>query len=192
MNTCTRIGLLIALLLMCVILAGCPGMPGAAGGKGASSQLPPGLQPPPDLKSGGARTLMGTTITAPDDSILMVRFAATPLAAYVQNRSVSSPAQARIPPWQSCRRIIPAEGYVLVEGVNFDGRAKEAEKDVNQLIPVSAIEYFYWKYEPKPALSQPAGKGGPGQTGGRQPRPGPQGTGRSPGEGATAGRAAGR
>jgi hypothetical protein len=182
MNTCTRIGLLIALLLMCVILAGCPGMPGAAGGKGASSQLPPGLQPPPGVQSGGARTLMGTTITAPDNSILVVKFAATPLAAYVQNRSVSSPAQFGVPTptWQSCRRVIPMDSYVLLEGLNYDGRAQGVEEDVNQLIPVLGLEYFYWKYEPKPLPGQPAGKTGPGQQRGRAAEPAGPARGRAP------------
>ena len=184
MNTCTRIGLLIALALMCVTLAGCPGMPGAAGGKGASSQLPPGLQPPPGVQSGGARTLMGTTITPPENSVLLMKYSYAP--------AVGDHAKGLQPDWQSCRRIIPAEAYVLVEGVNFDGRAKEAEKDVNQLVPVSGIEYFCWKYEPEPAASQPAGRGGAGQQEGRGPRPGPQGTSRSPAERATSGRGAGR
>jgi len=130
---------LVTLLGCAVLLAGCP--PGA-GGQGQQN-VPPGIQPPPGLDSGGARTLMGTTITAPSDSFLLVKFAQ--LQESIRGKP---PAE---PKWQSCRRVIPMDWWVLAEGLNYDGRDAEAEKDVNQLIPSSSIAYFYWKYQPKPA-----------------------------------------
>jgi len=193
MRPCAQVGLLVALLIGCVILAGCPGMPAGAGGKGAS-QVPPGVQPPPGLQSGGARTLMGTTITPPDDAALLVSFVSFSdpklLAAYVANRDLSRPAgQPGIPeaPWQSCRRVIPLESYVLVEGLNYDGRDKAAEKDVNRLIPAASLTYLQWKYEPKPTEAVAAGAGAPGERRGVQPR-----SRRSPAARATSRRASGR
>jgi len=128
------------LLLIAVIAAGvflvhgCAGMPGAGGGQ---QNMPPGVLPPPGLESGGARTLMGTTITAPDGYFLLVRRA---------------PAESDMEsPWQSCRRIIVLETSLLVEGINYDGRATQTETDYNEVVPFSKIESFDWKYEAKPS-----------------------------------------
>lgn len=148
--------LLIAGLGLAALVAGCPGMPGAGGGSSAE-RMPPGMLPPPGAKTGGARTLMGTTITAPDDAYLLVKY--------------SYGAQGPATDWRTCRRIIPLESAVMVEGINYDGRAKGEEKDVNQLLPFAGLTSFLWKYEPKPV--PPAGeeekKGSP------QPRPGRRG-----------------
>ncbi len=135
-----RIAALIALLSVAVMLVGCP--PGM-GGAGKQQNMPPGMLPPPGLDSGGARTLMDTTITAPSDHFLLVKFA----LAVPASRD-GSPAEE--PKWQSCRRVITLTSYVMIEGLNYDGRDAETEKDVNQLIPSSSLSYFYWKYEPKP------------------------------------------
>ncbi len=142
-----RIGAVAVLLCASVLLAGCP--PGGAGGQ-SQSNVPPGIQPPPGLESGGARTLMGTTITAPNDSFLLVKYARLPQAL----REPPAPE----PAWQSCRRVIPTDTWVLVEGLNYDGRDQAAEKDVNQLLPSMGLAYFYWKYEPKPAPPPEAAK----------------------------------
>lgn len=100
---------------------------------------------------------MGATITPPDDSILLITWTYT------------GPPPRSVP-WQSCRRIIALDTYVSLEGLNFDGRDKTGEKDVNRLIPWSEITGFSWKYEPKPAPPpQPKGRGQPGA------RPGPRG-----------------
>ena len=133
-----RAGAAIALLCAAVLLCGCP--PGAGGGQ---QNMPPGSQPPPGLDSGGAWTLMGTTITAPNDCYLLVKFAP-------RDEGRAGPATEE-PKWRSCRRVIPIESYVLIEGLNYDGRDDKADKDVNQLVPASELAYFYWKYEAKPA-----------------------------------------
>jgi len=137
MHRYSRILLLLLGLSLAMLLSGCPGMPGVPGGAGGASaqNVPPGLQPPPGLKSGGVRTLMGTTITPSDDSVLLVRY------AYAGQPSAG---------WQSCRRIVALDTYVSLEGLNFDGREKSAEKDVNLLLPWSGLASFTWKYEPKP------------------------------------------
>jgi hypothetical protein len=152
-----RIAILIAGLLLVALLAGCPGMPGAPGAAGSSPQnVPPGLQPPPGEKSGGARTLMGTTITSPDNAILLVRY------GYGQATDAS---------WKSCRRAILLDAAVMVEGINFDARDKQAEKDVNQLLPMAGLT-FYWKYEPKPTPPPQAKSTGPGGRPGQPQQPG--------------------
>jgi hypothetical protein len=86
---------------------------------------------------------MDTTITAPNDHYLLVKFASLP-------RPGVSPLSPE-PDWQSCRRVMPLNSYLLVEGINYDGRDAGAEKDVNQLIPSANLTYFLWKYEAKPA-----------------------------------------
>jgi hypothetical protein len=129
--------LLIVLLGSACLLAGCPGMPGAPGA--GQQNMPPGIQPPPGLESGGARTLMGSTVTPPDNSILLVSFTS----------AESEPAD--VGEWQTCRRIIPLENCVLIEGLNYDGRDQDAPKDVNQLISYAHLQRFRWKYEARPA-----------------------------------------
>jgi len=171
MTTGYRILLLATGLALVVLLAGCPGMPGAPGGAGGQQTVPPGLQPPPGATSGGARTLMGTTITPPENAILLVRF------GYGGAASAAN--------WGSCRRAILLDNAVILEGLNFDERNKAADKDVNQLLPLAGLT-FYWKYEPKPAPPpQPAGRaGGRGGRPGQVPAekapdgPGPSGRGR--------------
>jgi len=149
---------LLALVAAGVLLAGCPGMPGAGGGAGAEQKTPPGVLPPPGLESGGVRTLMGTTITAPENSYLLVRFS-----------KVGGRATATEPKWQTCRRVNAVENCVLVEGLNYDGRDDVAPKDTNLLIAYTSLASFDWKYEARPAPPAPEqGKGQPSQ--GRKPR----------------------
>jgi len=138
MNAYRRLAFLIAALGMSLLLAGCPGMPGAPGGPQSEANVPPGVKPPPGLESGGARTLMGTTITPPEKAILLVRY------------TQAGVTPAAEPQWKSCRRIIPLDACVIVEGLNYDGRDEGAEKDINQLLPFSGLTSFYWRYEPGP------------------------------------------
>jgi len=139
-----RVGAVAALLCATALLAGCP--PGAAGGQ-SQQNMPSGMKSPPGLETGGAQTVMGsTTIIAPNDSILLVRYSNPP--PFRDHAKFIAPPE---PPWQSCRRVIPSDTWVLVEGLNFNGRDPKAEKDVNQLLPASGLAYFYWKYELKPA-----------------------------------------
>ena len=149
MSTLRRTTLFIGLLLAGSLLAGCPGMPGMPGGGQTQQNMPPGVLPPPGLESGGARTLMGSTITAPDNAYLLVSL----------DRAGSEPS---VPAeWQTCRRVTPLENCLLLEGMNYDGRAEGAEKDVNQLVPYEQLRRFEWKYEPRPV--PPAGEGAEGQ-----------------------------
>jgi len=134
MTTSLRLCVLLIPLGLTTLLCGCPGMPGAPGGE---QKMPPGVLPPPGLESGGARTLMGATITSPDDALLLVMYVSA-------DRESSGAAE-----WQICRRIIPLESCILVEGVNYDGRQEGAERDVNRLLPYAALVSFTWKYEPK-------------------------------------------
>jgi hypothetical protein len=134
MRNHTRIALLILASGLTTLLAGCPGMPG---GPSSQQNTPPGLLPPPGLESGGARTLMGTTITAPDNSIILFK-------------PVSREAGAESG-WQSCRRIMFLDNSVLVEGVNYDGREAEGQKDFNEIIPLTSIERLQWQYVARPA-----------------------------------------
>jgi hypothetical protein len=156
--------LLIVGLALMTVLAGCPGVPGAPGAGGAAGQqsVPPGLQPPPGETSGGARTLMGTTITPRENAYLLIRYGYGGAAEDAK--------------WQSCRRAIPLDNAVIIEGLNYDGRDKAAEKDVNQLLPMSGLVLF-WKYEPKPTPpAQPTGKeGGRGGRTGQAPPGSPAG-----------------
>jgi len=141
MTRILRVGAVIALLCAATLLCGCP--TGAAGRQNQQN-MPAGMLPPPGLDSGGAQTVMGsTTITAPNESYLLVKFSRT-------SGALREPPPPE-PKWQSCRRVIPLEWHVLIEGLNYDGRDEKAEKDVNQLIPSANLTYFLWKYEPKPA-----------------------------------------
>jgi len=147
----------VGLLAMGTLLAGCPGMPGA-GGAGAEQRTPPGVLPPPGMESGGVRTLMGTTITAPDNSYLLVRFTKT------QERP-----PAGQPKWQSCRRVSVLESCALIEGLNYDARDDAAAKDANLLIAYPDLASLEWKYEARPAPpAQEQGKGQPKQSKRRQ------------------------
>jgi len=139
-----RMGLLIGVVCVVPLLCGCPGMPG---GPSSQQKMAPGILPPPGLESGGARTLMGTTITPPDNYFLLVKYT---YAHPTSPQAADLPA-GRQAGWQTCRRAIPLDTCILVEGLNYDGRLQGAEKDVNQLLPFSGLTSFYWKYEPKPA-----------------------------------------
>jgi len=132
MTATARNALLIGVLSLGVLLAGCP-PPGAAGGQ---QNAPPGLLPPPGMESGGARTLMGTTITPPDNSFLLVQYPR-------RNSTVA-------PQWQSCRRIIILETSVLIEGINYDSRTPGAEADFNEVVPFGDVKNIVWRYEAKP------------------------------------------
>jgi len=145
MTTFRRVALSIGLLAAGSLLAGCPGMPGMPGGGQSQQNMPPGVLPPPGLESGGARTLMGSTITAPDNAYLLV---------FVDRTG----AEASVPAtWQTCRRVTPLEGCLLLEGINYDGRDAAANKDVNELVPYDQLRRFEWKYEERPV--PPAGEG---------------------------------
>jgi hypothetical protein len=101
---------------------------------------------------------MGTTITAPDNSYLLVRF--------TKGQAKPPSAEAK---WQSCRRVSVLENCMLIEGVNYDGRDDVAPKDSNLLIAYADLASFDWKYEARPAPpAQAQGKSQPKQ--GRQPR----------------------
>ena len=154
MKTRLRIGILVIGLGLVTLLAGCPGMPGVGGGGGgnAAQQSPPGLVSPPGMQSGGARSLMGTTVTPPDNGTLLV------------NVTVAGTATG----FQSTRRLVFAETGVMLEGVNFDGRTKGQEQDTNRFVPTNQITSLTWKYEIKPAPpgAKPGAAGAPGGTGG--------------------------
>jgi hypothetical protein len=151
MKANTKAVLLGVLLTSSCLLVGCPGMPGAPGA--GDQKMPPGVLPPPGLESGGARTLMGSTVTPPDNSYLLVSFRADKSEA------------AGVEHWQTCRRIVPLESCVLIEGLNYDGRAEAAPRDVNELIPYAALQSLQWKYEARPAPpagEESAAESGPG------------------------------
>ncbi len=58
---------------MTALLCGCPGMTGQPG-PSAAQQTPPGILPPPGLKTGGVRTLVGATITPPEGQVIVVNY----------------------------------------------------------------------------------------------------------------------
>jgi len=144
MTISTRIILLGLALSLVTLLSGCPGMPTGPGGAAATQNMPPGLLPPTGLESGGARTFMGTSITPPDNAILLFRYAG------------ADEASPEAEQWQSCRRIIAADSGLFVEGINYDGRVEGAEMDVNQFIPEGELTSLYWKYEPAPPSPEEA------------------------------------
>jgi hypothetical protein len=146
-----RVALLIGLLAFGSLLAGCPGMPGMPAGQ--EQQMPPGVLPPPGMESGGARTLMGATITPPDNAYLLVSFV-------LKDLDLSGEGG-----WQTARRVVPLAECILVEGLNYDGRAEDEPKDINQLIPYEHLEGFRWRYEERPAPPpSPAGEDSPSET----------------------------
>ena len=134
MTTFTKIALLLGLLGMGGLLAGCPGMPGAGGG--GEENLPAGMKAPPGMDSGGARTLMGTTVTAPDNATLLIRH--------------DRPGAEAESPWRSCRRVIVLQDCVLIEGLNFDQRTTGEGADFNEVLPFADVQSFVWRYEPRP------------------------------------------
>ena len=136
MRQARKIAVLALALSLPVLISGCPGMPGAGGRQ--AENLPPGMLPPPGVESGGARTLMGTTITPPENSYLLIKY----------TRGDDPAASAE---WRSCRRFIPLETAVLIEGLNYDGCIANEDRDVNQLLPFAGLASFYWKYEARPA-----------------------------------------
>lgn len=146
MKAGARAAMLILLLGGTLSLAGCPGLPGSPG---QQQTMPPGVLPPPGLESGGARTLMGTTITPPDNNFLLVRY-----------REAGAPSEQAS--WQSCRRLMLLENSLLIEGLNHDGRNEQAERDVNRLLPYADLAEFTWKYEPRPTPPAEAEGGGGG------------------------------
>jgi hypothetical protein len=160
MRALTRYALLLCGLILVTLLAGCPGMPGAPGGAGgAAQQAPPGTVAPPGLESGGARTLLGTTVTAPNNQILLVSYG-------------QIGRHGPLPGWSSVRRLTFVEGGVLLEGVNYDERENSGEKDQNYFLPLTQLASLAWKYEPKPtppAAAKPAPSAGKAKA---QPEPG--------------------
>ena len=155
MKTWARFGLLVAGLAMITLLVGCPGMPGGGGAGGNASQTPPGVLPPPGLTSGGVRTIVGATVTPPENSVLLVRF-------------VVGDVTEATPAWISTRRISVTENAVFLEGLNFDGRAPSLPKDENRLLALAKVAMLEWKYEakPTPPPSKTPAAGGPGQPAG--------------------------
>jgi len=139
MSIAARVALVCVGLGAMTLLAGCPGMPGAPG---SQQEMPPGMQPPRGMESGGARTIMNAAVTAPDDAIMLVYFLE---------------GEAKEAQWQSCRRIIALENSVMIEGLNYDGRDEAAEKDFNRLIPFSHLGHLSWRYEEKPKPAAPPG-----------------------------------
>ena len=160
MNASLRTILLVAALALLPLLTGCPGMPGAGGGGGAAQNTPPGVLPPPGLESGGVRTLMGTTVTPPNDQILLVSYATSP-APYSSAHKFDG---------GTVRRLTFVDGGVLFEGLNYDERAKGQEKDRNVFLPLTQVFFLTWKYEPKPT---PPASPTPG-TGKEKQGPGPK------------------
>ena len=150
MNQYLRTAALLAGLGLTVLLAGCPGMPGmpgSSGGGSAAQQTPPGVLPPPGLTSGGVRTLMGTTVTPPENAFLLVSYT-TSGGASVQKATA--------------RRITISENAVLFEGMNYDGRKANLPKDTNTVIPLSQLSSLSWSYEEKPT-PPPSAPGRPGR-----------------------------
>jgi len=141
----SKIAIVVGGIAVATLLAGCPGMPG---GPGQQQQTPSGVLPPPGMESGGLRTLMGGSVTAPDNNFLLVEFSYPNMPAELQG-------------WQSARRFSALDSCILVEGLNYDGRTS-APKDQNILILYNGLTKFDWKYEPKPA--PPAGSEGRSQT----------------------------
>ncbi len=140
-----RIGLLAAGLGVTALLAGCPGLPGAGGGAGGNAaQTPPGVLPPPGLKSGGVRTIIGTTVTPPDNGTLLVSY--TVGAGWDANAKPQLTEQ-----WTPVRRITVTESTVLLEGLNFDGRLAKLPKDQNRLLALDKVSSLDWRYEEAPA-----------------------------------------
>jgi hypothetical protein len=139
MTSSRKIALLVGLVSLCGLLTGCPGMPGGPGA--GQENLPPGMKAPPGMEpgidSGGARTLMGTTITAPENATLLVKLV--------------RPSSEGEPSWRSCRRFVVLDNCVLLEGINYDQRDPDSEADSNEVVPYSDIDSFVWKYQPKPA-----------------------------------------
>ncbi len=132
MKRVVRWGFLLAGLGLTALLSGCPGMTGQPG-TSAAQQPPPGILPPPGLKTGGVRTLVGATITPPEGQVIVVNY------------------PGNDDHFTSVRRISVTENTVLFEGLNFDGRTPDQEKDQNHLVPLSRVIQLRWKYEPAPS-----------------------------------------
>ena len=163
MNHPARLVLLIAGLGLITLLAGCPGMPG--GGGSSAQQSPPGVQPPPGLTSGGVRTLLGTTVTPPENSFLLVSFTS----------STGASAQKL-----TARRITISENTVLFEGLNYDARNPKLPADTNTIFPLAQLTALSWSYEAKPTpppsqTGKPGGLLGRGGAPSGQTPPGPPG-----------------
>jgi len=155
MKISLRLGLLLIGLGLATLLSGCPGMTGP---QSAAQQMPPGMLPPPGLKSGGVRTLMATTITPPDNQMIMVRTTRVLSGALEERRGAPTPPSADLTQWNSVRRITFADSVALLEGLNFDGRAADQPKDVNLSLPLGFTQ-LEWKYETAPAGFNPAPAG---------------------------------
>jgi len=132
-------GLLTIVLLGISLLGGCAGMPGMPGAGGQQQQGPPGLTPPPGLKSGGVRTLMGTVVTAPDNGTLSVHY----------TLATAKPAEvaASKDTWRHCRRIVMAEGTVTIEGLDFDKSTAQKDVETSIAFPVNDLTELSWKYD---------------------------------------------
>jgi len=138
MRLSLRVMWLVAGLGLLVFLSGCPGIPGGGGG-GAAAQQPPGTLPPPGLESGGVRTLLGTTITPPTNSVLLISYS-----------TGASPASGTPPTWQSVRRITVTDTTVLLEGINYNGRDEAQPRDVNRVVQLNQVTPLTWRYEGAP------------------------------------------
>lgn len=120
------------------LLAGCSGL--TPGGNQAQ-QGPPGLSSPPGMKTGGAKTVLGTAVTAPDNYTLSVRFTLAPTVPATVTAATYKGA------WHHCRRIIVSDGVVMVEGIDFDEPNVDTGTEGNLALPNSSLVEFTWRYD---------------------------------------------
>jgi hypothetical protein len=138
----------IALLALAIFIGGCTGFPGAPGAnQQAAQQGPPALNPPTGMKSGGARSVFGAAVTAPDDQVLSVNYE-------LANTSIA-PKTATIynGVWHHCRRISFGDSMVIIEGINFDvikAEGATTPTDVNFMLPLTSVVELNWRYDPAP------------------------------------------
>jgi hypothetical protein len=143
MNTRRAIGALVIAILALTLLGGCSGLPGAPGASGQAQQGPPGLTAPPGMKTGGARTVLGTTVTAPDNYVVSVKYSLAPNATTAANAVAFKGA------WHHCQRILVSDGVILIEGIDFDIPNATTETQSQILLPVASVADIAWKYEPE-------------------------------------------
>jgi hypothetical protein len=138
-----RTGIALALaILTLVILSGCSGLPGTAGAGGQAQQGPPGLSPPPGMKTGGARTVLGTTLTAPDKYVLSVKYALASAGASATSAGAYAGA------WHHCQRVLISDGIILIEGIDYDKPNATTESQSQVALPAGSITDLVWRYEP--------------------------------------------
>lgn len=142
-NARRAIGSLVTAILALTLLGGCSGLPGAPGAGGQAQQGPPGLSAPPGMKTGGARTVLGTTVTAPDNYVVSVKYSLAPNTATAANADDFKGV------WHHCQRILISDGVILIEGIDFDTPNATTETQSQILLPVASVADIAWKYEPE-------------------------------------------